>query len=925
MTLPEGLLAHLQDAGEDVQCVVQTAGQRAWVGPQGEEITSSIWAVATLNRMWLIAEDATGPWALATGRLDDVSLQAGWLSDTLHVGEHRMQVPRRRRSDAQAVLEAFQSRGGGGTAVAPRVPTPPPGRAPAAKGARDVPAWLPLTVPATSSEHWLSAWRTPQSRPLPLPDGTIARPSMWIAVTERRTVLAAHIDELPTWFAVVSNPLYRDGTLQVGPLRIELPRKSARVADLVLARTPRERWALAAELAVDAGRGRDGLRLMAEAHGLDVQAGWSVMARILWAVEHPLLAVGAAIRALEVEGLELDAAAEVQRFARQDARRLRREGVDAALVRGLMRAPLDALTLPTPPDGLPWPPQSGAEVWAAALALCGQHARAIALWEDAPMGPRRRRAIATLLEDDHHAGAADAWQLAAFDHRPKEPAEAAAAMDRAIALDPTPARLWVRAAWAHLDGEAELAETHWAAALAVDADEAHRTAIPTDGDLALAAVAEREEAYDAAARAYTRVLQAEPKHVYALEALATVLATRLDRAAEAADRLEERLALSVDGDDAAWPLRVRQARYALQADDRDRALQALQAAVQNDFLHPEAWRAASAVAADAGVASPWWAHVRGVLEGTPAGAPRLPAERLDPDTMDALHPGGVGWMEQMRTLLTHPDPPDRRSLVRGLGQLTEAEHGDLVACVKALCQRLDLDVPDVYLFRGEGAYGVSAWATSPPVVLVGHEHLVDGARQLSLDALSYLIAVELVHLKCNHPVLTFDTDLVGTSRSMYRAFGSFAGTAEGVVDVVSLIPGVDQIARLQRMILLSRRVFATRSALDKVADVATPVLKWLGISDDAPKTSVGRQGSAGAALAFRMQADRAALLLTGNLELAVRAILKASADALDLATSVENDGLAPVLAAPDPPGDALRLAALVGFAAGLSPEGALPS
>lgn len=924
MTPPEAILVPVEGAGEEVRGTLKTAASRAFLTPEGLEVTAPLWAIATDRRLWLLAHSDRGLWVAASGDPQRLRVEPGWVRDTLVVGPWRIPLRRRTRAAAEALVDAVRAGGGGGDPLPPSPTPPPPERAPAARGAAPIPDWLISGVPADPSERWLHALRTSAQQPFNLDDGSIARSAVWLASTDRRTVLAAQHPGRPTYSRILSDPVeHRARTgrtgrdqLRAGARLLPAPRGSGQQAELAaeLSRLPQPelRWGRIARAALEQGRARDALRLIAEAHQQGHGAGWAVLARILSALQQPILAVGAAQEAL-AQGH--DAFAAVDRAVPGDARRLARDRVDVGFVRGLLRDQLAALGEPEPPRGLPWPPDTPGEVWATALARDGRWPEALTLWEDEPEGPRQQAATAALAEGQRSPDADAAWERAARSLRATSPADAVEALQRALRLQPTPQRLWLMAAWAFEDGDPPEAQRHWIAALTVDPRGEAAVALPATAERALAAVAAGDEAWPAAVDALRRAIQADPEPIEPYLELAQHLAVHLscpDQAAEALASLQRQHPTAIEP---AW--RLSEARHRLDAGDREGAAAVLRLAVAEDFLHPEVFQRAIALAPEAGLDPSWWRHVLWVLQGdtAPTAPGRTAIQALSRPQLDALHPGGIGVMERLRQAVTSVEPPDRRALVRGLGRLKIAEHGPLMEQIDALCVQLGIDPPATYLFRGEGAFGCSAWATDPPVLLIGAEHLGDGPRALGLDGLSFLVAVELVHLAAEHPVLTFDTDLVGTSRSMYQSFGRFAGTAEGIVDVVTLIPGIDQLAKLQTLITLSRRVFATRSTLDRVSDVATPVLDWLGIQTEATSGSVGRQGLEGAALAFRMQADRAALLLTGDLRAAVDAILRSSVDALDSAQQARAAGLAAVLSLQPPPPHALRLASLVAFAA----------
>ena len=86
-------------------------------------------------------------------------------------------------------------------------------------------------------------------------------------------------------------------------------------------------------------------------------------------------------------------------------------------------------------------------------------------------------------------------------------------------------------------------------------------------------------------------------------------------------------------------------------------------------------------------------------------------------------------------------------------------------------------------------------------------------------------------------------------------------------------------------------------------------------------SGIGREGLTGAALQFRLHADRVGLLLCGDLRAAIEAILRSSSASLEVARSIDDKGLAAVLKDNEIQVDeALRITALVQFAATIDPE-----
>jgi hypothetical protein len=450
----------------------------------------------------------------------------------------------------------------------------------------------------------------------------------------------------------------------------------------------------------------------------------------------------------------------------------------------------------------------------------------------------------------------------------------------------------------------------WAAACAiaghdVTAAELWESVEGIRGLVGVAAVITQEQGDEAGAAAWREVA----------DTAWSVDRSRADQALDRAIALSGTQAIDADPEraDATWWIRMAALRATLGADD---GVEALFRALDAGFLHVDTWRwvldSPVAISPEQGA---WWRHCLAVLEPGAALTPEIPALQLDKERLEEAHPGGVGWLARMRHQVDTSETPDRADLVRGLAQLTGAEFELAHGLLKTACERLDMTPPQAFVYRGEGAFGCSAWPCEPPVLMVGRDHLTSGTRELADRELLFLMAVELAHLKCDHPLLGMDSSLIGTSRSIYGQFGRHMGTAENLIDVLSLVPGIDQLTKLQTIMRLSSRVFKANKAVDSAVSAATPVASWLGIEPSTEPKSVGREGFEGAALQLRLHADRVGLLVCQDLGAACRAVLAASSTTSEHADRVDSEGVGAMLYGTELTSEeALRLTALMDYA-----------
>ena len=906
--------------------------------PGAVERTAPVWIAATSERGWLCAWDEVREraWAVAAGAPDQVGLETGWQRDEVTVGPWRARLRRGSRKEVEVLLARWRKERPKGD-PSPDHMAVPPAPAPLADGAPELPGDLAAalaTVPSGIDEVWLVAVPTDATWPVHGFSGP-GRVALAFACSDRRSVLfAAHPDGAPaTVLPLPHGALPLDGKAWVlGGLHLR-PRAPAPLIDLVdvvLAVTePAERWALSVRQALIGGSPHRALALLDHAHRLGrSDASWPHLAQLCLALHEGPLATAAAWRALACDP-ELDVTALAELHTREASavqRTMRQTRLGWPDVRRIASHIFDALAaVPDPPERLPWPPRSPRESWATALAMHGRFAEARGLWADTPPGGRRLTGIAVLAEQDGAADAASCWRKAATRLR-DEGGDAIGALERAVLLAERPLDRWRWGAWAWRDGDPDAAVAQWTRAVELDEGGgvfAHAVDVP--GLLRLRTLAVGLERRRLAARVAERIVTQEPAELDHRRELARILEDD-GRHAEAARVVEDAARAIDEGEvptppEARWTLWVEAARLYELGGRPAPAVDALREALSGDFLDLEAWISAL----DCDVSVPprlrsWWEHIYRVLagEGALPGEALPPPERIDDPSLDALHPGGAGWLFELRRRLDANEPPSFTALTRGLDRLREAECTDTARIVEELSEQLELAAPPTgHVFRGVGAWGISAWPSKPPALLVGVQHLRPGERHLDEAAMRFALAAELVHLRCDHPVLIFDASWLGTSRSVYDQVNGWAGTAETVFDLVTLLPGLDQARKVQTLVKLARTAFRTRGVVDKAVNLADPVVAWLGLSAEQEERGLSREGLSGAALQFRIQAERAALLLTGDLRAAVDALLVLSTRSADKVDQVRSEGLATILR--DPEGglagdELLRLSALVAFA-----------
>ncbi|MBT3220539.1 MAG: hypothetical protein HN348_15740 [Proteobacteria bacterium] len=969
MTLPKGLLEPLGD--EECTGSLLTAAEHAFLQPNGSVLQGPIWLLTTASRCWLAAVVLDDHWAIAVGDPVEVKLKKGWSWDSVQVGRYEMPLRRGTRTAAQQVLKRWKEVGGGGESLHP-TPEVVESTAPIAKGAKGFPKWWAAEVPGASDERWLHIVETSSVCPFNGIDGKSTNSSIYVGLSDRRIVLVARASKKEHFIKEAEqmrfeeqstrrSRLFADEFELLGSMLTDQP-----LQELVgIIEPPVFRFAEVARLAIEQGEPDRALKLWQEAVELGHEDGIGFeVARLAYALEKPTIAVSALAFVLADLPAEPQGAAERwENNSRALKRSIAKKGVKWAHLRVAIQSWFDALPEAKGLEGQPWPPSNAVEIWATGFAICGRWRDAVGLWR---MRKTRRflAGLAAARTAQGHPRAADAWRDAAlaFSGRGASFLDANTALEKAILLGNGADDLWLRAAWASKEDDPR---SWWKRALEVDPeaaglDSAH---LVPPALRQLAELATEEEKYVAADLAWQHAIEKDPSDEEFWWIRAEAAAAQLSDLPKAIEILEcgikERAAID-QPKRPPWRWWCRIAEWWGLLGEQQKALDALKEAVGEGFLQPDAYRdvlACPQVELPANARS-WWIHLLRLLNEEEETEPPVVETVLDDKALDALHPGGVGWFAKVRARIDAVEPPERSTLTRGLEKLGEEAFPIAYRALRRACEALGMDEPHAYIYRGEGAFGCSGWPTDPPVLLVGRENLPGGPRELGFDGLVFAMAVELAHLKCEHPLLMEDASLVGTSRSVYAAFGKYASIAENVVDIVTLVPGVDQLAKVEKIIRLSRKVFQVHATIGKASSLTDTAMGALGrpkkksppteeehqAASQTPEGPVqlaqleqvvkvsqqvfevhgkiekatsltdsawnffGLGGSApeeeetglshsweGPAIQFRIHADRVGLKICGNAEAAVHAMLLTSNVAPDLIRRLDEQGLVALL------------------------------
>lgn len=294
--------------------------------------------------------------------------------------------------------------------------------------------------------------------------------------------------------------------------------------------------------------------------------------------------------------------------------------------------------------------------------------------------------------------------------------------------------------------------------------------------------------------------------------------------------------------------------------------------------------------------------------------------------------GALGWLQGW---LAKQAAPDQASLRKYCERPSPRRHGALLDALADAAMALGMPGLEIYLSHGEMGEGVRAYEAAQPFVLVGGQHLNDESEvSLSPAELRFAIGAELANLRFKHTRVTsaevWDGALdklrsaLTTTASAFTLGGAGVGKLLGDPRVLKATSSMFSVETLKRLDPLSKNAVV-------ISQLVTDASRWLSPTP-APALitepgGIGRGGSVSvrrselvaAHRVMQLTADRAGLIVCGDLHAALRAMLLTDPELKPELSIVERHGVGRALSRRGPGGVlihqdlAVRVAALVSF------------
>lgn len=274
---------------------------------------------------------------------------------------------------------------------------------------------------------------------------------------------------------------------------------------------------------------------------------------------------------------------------------------------------------------------------------------------------------------------------------------------------------------------------------------------------------------------------------------------------------------------------------------------------------------------------------------------RLEKKEVLKEVVPSCFQNAKGFFDSLNNFIAALNPPDYEAVISFSDRLNTRNHPEIMKRITAICYALQMDVPECYIGRGTYSTSVIGVEGKPSFLMIGIDFLdTENVRYLKVNALTFLIAIELAHMYFEHSKIT--------STDVWR------GAAEKGFTVVNMLltvlPFVGNIGKIFGNIANVEKYGKIISRVEQVANVAE---KGQGIMDVGEKFNLNpfskeksqANDSQNLLITSRLMeivADKVALLFCNDLAAAVKGMLVSNSTYAQDVAIISQYGVAAFLA-----------------------------
>ncbi|EDP98122.1 hypothetical protein U8527_19135 [Kordia algicida OT-1] len=254
---------------------------------------------------------------------------------------------------------------------------------------------------------------------------------------------------------------------------------------------------------------------------------------------------------------------------------------------------------------------------------------------------------------------------------------------------------------------------------------------------------------------------------------------------------------------------------------------------------------------------------------------RLEKAEVLKEVVPSCFKNAKGFFDSLNNFIAALNPPDYDSVISFSDRLNSHNYPEIMERITAICYALQINVPECYIGRGSYANSVIGVEGKPSFLMIGIDFLnPKHTRYLEVNALTFLIAIELAHMYFEHSKIT--------STDVWRGAADKGFTV--VTMLLTVLPFVGNIGKIFGNVASVEKYGKIISRVEQVADVADKGQGFVEVSEKFnlnpfSKDKSQANDSENLLITSRLMeivADKVALLFCNDLKAAVKGLLVGS-------------------------------------------------
>ena len=254
-----------------------------------------------------------------------------------------------------------------------------------------------------------------------------------------------------------------------------------------------------------------------------------------------------------------------------------------------------------------------------------------------------------------------------------------------------------------------------------------------------------------------------------------------------------------------------------------------------------------------------------------------------------------GFFDSLNNFIAALNPPDYESVISFSDRLNSENHPEITDRITAICFALQINVPESYIGRGTYANAVIGVEGKPSFLMIGIDFLDQkNSRYLEINALTFLIAIELAHIYFEHSKIT--------STDVWRGAADKGFTLVNML--LTVLPFAGNIGTIFGNVANVEKYGKIISRVEQVANAADKGKEIIDVSDKYNLNPFSRDKSQAndsqnlliTSRLMEIVADKVALLFADDLKAAVKGLLVSTPSFEQVYPIISEHGIAAFLA-----------------------------